>query len=116
MTATPAQAPAKKSYNRCYELDENILKIPRFSGTQDVNDFFKKFELVCDAKAISDAEREKWLPLYLAGPAMLFFESLPLKPGTQSKGTIAELKTAIIQQFENLENKAVRLAKLHKTK
>ena len=94
---------------RYTDLNDGAMKISRFSGTQDVSEFFKKFELVCNSRDMDDDIKIKRLPLYFTGPAMLYYESLD----AEVKSTYEGIKHAFIVQFGNLESKAVKLAKLH---
>ena len=88
-----------------------VGQIPTFSGSQDVTEFFKKFEIVGFAKELTQEQMARWVPMYLKGPAMMFYESL----GENEILDYGNVKHLMMQQFTEFDSRAVLVARLNNT-
>ena len=93
------------------EMDDGAMRIPCFTGTQDVTEFFKKYEIVSFAKELTEAQMARWVPMYLQGPAMMFYEGLD----DGEKLNYEHVKSLMLRQFGELDSRAVLVARLHAT-
>ena len=78
---------------------EGALRLKVFTGTSDVKEFFKRFDIACAAKELTDVQKAAWLPVFLSGPAMAHFDTLT----TAVKADYGQVKTSIENQFKGLE-------------
>ena len=81
------------------DLIRGPLYLRKFNGTTDVKEFVKRFKIIAAAKEWEKELQAAWVPVYLSGPAMAFYDTL----GEVQKDTEATLN-ALEKEFTGLEN------------
>ena len=92
------------------DLGEQNTRLKTFNGTTDVKEFIKGFNIVTAAKGVvDDGRKATWIPVFLSGPAMAYYDSL----SEATKKTAVDTLKAIETQFTGLENTHFQLHRLH---
>ena len=55
---------------------ENSLGLKPFNGTTDVKEFIKMFDIVAKAKGWTAVQKAAWIPVFLTGPAMAYYDTV----------------------------------------
>jgi hypothetical protein len=88
-------------------VGQQKLPIHPYDGTGSVIDFLDRFDILANAKGWDDAEKFKWLPLYLTGSAALHYR--------QTAATdYAAAKTALTKRYNDSEAKSLILTELNR--
>jgi hypothetical protein len=73
-----------------------VVKPDTFSGDEDVRKFFKQYEKAADVNSWSEAEKIKFLSVYIKGTASIFLENLERKCENL---TWAKIKQEFLEEF-----------------
>ena len=90
------------------DMTEGHLGLKKFNGTTDVKEFIKRYNIAAAAKELTADQKAAWIPVYLTGPAMAFYDTL-----TVDKTKPDLVMKAIEDQFKGLENSHLQLQRLH---
>ena len=74
------------------------LRLKTFSGTSDVREFIKRFNIVTAPRELSNDQKAAWVPVFLAGPAMAYYDTL----AENVKKVAADTLAAIEAKFTGL--------------
>ena len=90
-------------------MTEGHLGLRKFSGTTDVKEFIKRFKLAAKAKDLTADQSAAWIPIFLTGPAMSFYDTLSDATKLKDDEVLQELET----QSMGLENSHFQLQGMH---
>ena len=110
-TATNSgSAPGSVAHEHAQEVNisMNAPRLDTFTGTSDFHEFVSQFEIHAAARNWDEATKARWLPTYLRGPALSYYNDKK-----DELGTFEALKNGLSKNFGKVYDKDLMLQKLY---